>query len=197
MRISQLNLLLSPSLFLSSLIPAHCLQCWPSIEYHQSATPKLYKSALTPSNLTTDNYKTLTAKRAAAEERYDEALKEIAWAAKLEALRQQELEKEWLWLEAEEKEQLQLEAKEKERQLDLKKKEQENIMERKCLDNLEKEKEKEDEENENLLAAAGIQSGKDGDSESDPVDPKTVAMAELRRRCKIAEGKKKAGSTET
>ncbi|PBK75380.1 hypothetical protein ARMSODRAFT_970050 [Armillaria solidipes] len=122
---------------------------------------------------------------ATVEERYDEAavkvkeawtevlrLKEVAHAAKLEALRQQELEKEQLWLEAEEKQWLRLEAEEKQ------------------------ERERQDEENENLLVAADIPSGEDGDSESDPMDLKTVAMAELRKRQRIAEGKKKAGSVE-
>ncbi|PBK71029.1 hypothetical protein ARMSODRAFT_1017798 [Armillaria solidipes] len=106
-----------------------------SIEYCQSTTLEPYESAPTPTNLTAEDYKALTAKRAAAEEKYDEAvskheewkamkvkevwaevlrLKEVAWAAKLETLRQQELEKEWLRLEAEEKEWLQLEAEEKE-----------------------------------------------------------------------------------
>ncbi|KAK0432108.1 hypothetical protein EV421DRAFT_1924530 [Armillaria borealis] len=178
-----------------------------SNEYHLSMTPKLYESALTPPDLTTEEYKALTAERAIEEERYDEAvskhegwkamkakeawaealqLKEAAQAAKLEVLRQQELQKE--------KEQLRLEAEERQRKLELEeamaKKEQEEAAANKKQDDLDREKERQDEENENLLVAAG----EEGDSESDPTDPKTAVMAELRKRCRIAEGKKKAGS---
>ncbi|PBK61668.1 hypothetical protein ARMSODRAFT_981419 [Armillaria solidipes] len=180
-------------------------------KYHQSATSEPYESALI-----SDEYKALTDEWIAAEERYDEAVsrheewktarakeawteklrvKEEAPAAKLEALRQQELEKE--------KEQLQLEAKEEQQQLDLKQKELEEAtakaaleaaMVKKALDDLVKAKEKEDEDNEKLLAAARIVlSGKDGNSELDLMDPKTVAMAELRKRRKIAERKKAGG----
>ncbi|PBK65752.1 hypothetical protein ARMSODRAFT_1022181, partial [Armillaria solidipes] len=187
-----------------------------SIEYRQSATPEPYESAPTPADLTAEDYKALTVERVAAEERYDEAvskheewkamkakearaevlrLKEVARAAKLEALRQQELEKE--------KERLRLEAEEKQRKLDLEKKEQEEkkaleeAAAKKVVDDLAKAKEKADEDNEKLLAVAGfVPSGEEGDSESDPADPKTVAMAELRKRRRIAEGKKKAGSAD-
>ncbi|KAK0430295.1 hypothetical protein EV421DRAFT_1913100 [Armillaria borealis] len=78
----------------------------------------------------------------------------------------------------------------------------EAAMAKKVLDDLakakEKAKEKKDEDNEKLLVAAGIvPSGEERDSESDPVDRKTVAMAKLRKRCRIAEGKKKAGSMDS
>ncbi|PBK62703.1 hypothetical protein ARMSODRAFT_980541 [Armillaria solidipes] len=201
-----------------------------SNEYRLSVTPEPYESAPTPPDLTAEEYKALTAERAAEEERYDEAvgkhegwkamkakearaealrLKEVARAAKLEALKRQELEKEKekerLQLEAEEKERLRLEAEEKQRKLDLEKREREEDAAKKALEEAaakkkqdDLERERQDEENENLLAAAGIPpSGEDGDSESDPADPKTAAMAELRKKCKIVEGKKKAGSAET
>ncbi|KAK0449942.1 hypothetical protein EV421DRAFT_1899430 [Armillaria borealis] len=100
-------------------------------------------------------------------------------AAKLEVLRQQELQKE--------KEQLRLEAEERQRKLEL-----EEAMANKKQDDLDREKERQDEENKNLLVAAG----EEGDSESDLMDPKTAAMAELRKRRRIAEGKKKVGSAE-
>ncbi|KAK0446611.1 hypothetical protein EV421DRAFT_1901459 [Armillaria borealis] len=104
-----------------------------SNEYRLSTTPKPYESAPTPKDLMAEEYRVLTVEQATMEERYDEAvikhegwkatkakearaeklrLKEEAHAAKLEALRQQELEKEQLWLEEEEKEQLRLETKE-------------------------------------------------------------------------------------
>ncbi|SJL05248.1 uncharacterized protein ARMOST_08614 [Armillaria ostoyae] len=88
----------------------------------------------TSTDLNVKEYKALTVERVAIEGRYNDVvdkhkewkankakeaqaealrLKEAAWAAKLEVLKQQELEKEQLWLEAEEKEWLQLEAKEK------------------------------------------------------------------------------------
>ncbi|PBK70295.1 hypothetical protein ARMSODRAFT_974267 [Armillaria solidipes] len=70
-----------------------------------------------PEDLTAEEYKALTVEWVAVEERYDEAvLKEEAWAAKLEALKQQELEREKEWL--------QLVAEEQQWQLDLVKKEQ-------------------------------------------------------------------------
>ncbi|KAK0430296.1 hypothetical protein EV421DRAFT_1913101 [Armillaria borealis] len=94
-------------------------------KYHQSATPEPYESAPTSIGLTSDEYKALTNKRITMEERYNEAVSRHeewkaakakgAWAAKLEVLRQQELEKE--------KEQLWLEAEEKQWKLDLKQKE--------------------------------------------------------------------------
>ncbi|PBK75374.1 hypothetical protein ARMSODRAFT_970046 [Armillaria solidipes] len=174
------------------------------IEYHLSATPEPYESAPTPMDLTTEEYKTLTAEWTATEKKYDEAvgkhkewkatwakeawaeklrLKEKACAVKLEALRQQELEKE----------QLQLEAEEKQQKLDLAKKALDDLAKAK-----EKAKKKEDEENKDLLAAASIlSSGEDGNSESDPADLKAIVMAELRKRHKIAEEKKKEGSAET
>ncbi|KAK0421775.1 hypothetical protein EV421DRAFT_1746169 [Armillaria borealis] len=142
---------------------------------------------------------------AAVEERYDEVvikhegwkatkakeaqaeklrLKEEAHAAKLEALRQQELEKE----------------QEKALEEAATKKALEKATAKKTLEDLAKEKVKEleDEDNENLLVAAGIvASGEEGDSKLDSVDLKSMAMAELRRRCKIVEGKKKAGAIGT
>ncbi len=36
----------------------------------------------------------------------------------------------------------------------------------------------------------------DGDSESDPMDPKAIAMAELKRKCEIAKGKKREHTAE-
>ncbi|PBK60781.1 hypothetical protein ARMSODRAFT_982022 [Armillaria solidipes] len=187
-----------------------------SIEYRQSATPEPYESAPTPADLTAEDYKALTVERVAAEERYDEAvskhkewkamkakearaealrLKEVARAAKLEALRQQELEKE--------KERLRLEAEEKQQKLDLEKKGTggekalEEAAAKKVADDLAKAKEKVDEDNEKLLAVTRfVPSGEEGDSESDLADLKTVAMAELRKRRRIAEGKKKAGSAD-
>ncbi|SJL06761.1 uncharacterized protein ARMOST_10103 [Armillaria ostoyae] len=201
-----------------------------SNEYCLSTTPEPYESAPTPPDLTAEEYKALTAERAAEEEKYDEAvgkhegwkaikakeaqaealrMKEAARAAKLEVLKQQELEKEKerLRLEAEEKKRLRLEAKEKQWKLDLEKKKQEEVAAKKALeeaaakkkqDDLDRERARQDEENEDLLAAAGVPpSGEDGDSKSDPADPKTAAMAELRRKRKIAERKKKAGSAET
>ncbi|SJL07240.1 uncharacterized protein ARMOST_10583 [Armillaria ostoyae] len=164
-----------------------------SNEYRLSTTPEPYESAPMPPNLTAEEYKALTAERAAEEERYDEAVgKHEGWkamkakeaqAAKLEVLRQQELEKE--------KEQLWLEAEERQWKLDLEKKEQEEAAAKKASeeaaakkkqDDLDRERERQDEENEDLLAAAGVPpSGEDGDSELDP----------------IAEGKKKARSTES
>ncbi|KAK0447946.1 hypothetical protein EV421DRAFT_1900599 [Armillaria borealis] len=177
-----------------------------SIKYHQFTTP-----------LGHTNCEVLTAEWDAAEAKYEEAvskhekwkamkakeawaealrLKEVARSAKLEALRQQALEKKWLRLEAEEKEQLWLEDEEK--QWRLKQKELVEAMAKKVLDDLVKAKEKEDEDNEKLLAAAGfVPSSEEGDSESDPTDLKAVATAELRKRHKIAEGKKKVGSAET
>ncbi len=55
----------------------------------------------------------------------------------------------------------------------------------------EKENKKEDEANELMLQVAGAPSASDRDAEQDPADPKTVTMAELKRRCKITKGKKK------
>ncbi|KAK0429987.1 hypothetical protein EV421DRAFT_1939470 [Armillaria borealis] len=175
-----------------------------SNKYRLSTTPKPYELAPMPPDLTAEEYKALTAEQAAEEERYDDAvskhegwkamkakeawvealqLKEAARAAKLEVLRQQELEKE--------RERLRLEAKERQWKLELEeamaKKEQEEAAAKKKQDDLDREKERQDEENENLLVAAG----EEGDSESDPMDPKTAAMAELRKRRRIAEGKKK------
>ncbi|PBK72218.1 hypothetical protein ARMSODRAFT_1016197 [Armillaria solidipes] len=96
-----------------------------SNKYCLSMTPEPYESALMPRDLTAEEYRILTVKWAAMEERYDEAvdrheewkaakakkawveklrLKEETWAAKLEALKQQEKKKE--------KEQLRLEAEE-------------------------------------------------------------------------------------
>ncbi|KAK0447952.1 hypothetical protein EV421DRAFT_1900607 [Armillaria borealis] len=124
-------------------------------------------------------------------------LKEVAWAAKLEALKQQVLEKEWLRLEVEEKKRLWVETKEKQWKLDLEKGLEEATA-KKVLKDLAKAKEKADEDNEKLLAAAGfVPSGKEGDSELDLADLKTVAMDELRRRCRIAEEKKKVGPAES
>ncbi|SJL06757.1 uncharacterized protein ARMOST_10099 [Armillaria ostoyae] len=192
-------------------------------------TPEPYESAPMPEDLMAEEYKALTVKQAAAEDRYDEVvvkhkewkaakakeawaeklrLKEEACAAKLEALRQQDLEKEHLRLEVEEKEQLQLEAEEKQWKLDLEKKELEEAaakkaleeaMVKKALEDLAKEKAKEleDKENENLLAATRIASDEEGDSKLDPGDLKTIAMAELRKRCEIAQGKKKVGTART
>ncbi|SJK99875.1 uncharacterized protein ARMOST_03186 [Armillaria ostoyae] len=201
-----------------------------SNEYRLSTTPEPYESAPTPPDLTAEEYKALTAERATEEERYDEVvgkhevwkamkakeawvealwLKEAARAAKLEVLKQQELEKEkeQLRLEAEEKERLQLEAEEWQQKLDLEKKEQEEAVAKKEQEeatakkkqnDLDRERERRDEENEDLLAAASVPpSGEDGDSELDPADPKTAAIAELKRKRKIAEGKKKMGSVES
>ncbi|SJL12783.1 uncharacterized protein ARMOST_16214 [Armillaria ostoyae] len=124
------------------------------------------------------------------EERYDEAMsRHEEWKtakakeAQAEKLRQKlEKEKKRLWLE----------AKEEQRKLDLAKKEQEKAMAKKIL-----EKEKKDEDNEKWLAATSHQlSGSERDSESDPADLKTNAMVKLRRRHRIAEGKKKKRSVE-
>ncbi len=60
----------------------------------------------------------------------------------------------------------------------------------------EKEKAKEDEVNELALQAAGAPSVSDGDSEMDPADLKTAAIAELRRRSAITKRKKRAHTAE-
>ncbi len=115
-------------------------------------------------------------------------------------------ENEWLQLEAKEREkELALErerqeAMERQHLADLKEKEE--ATEHKQLEDLEakekeekeREKEKADEANELALQAAGALSASDGDTEVDPVDPKTVAMAELRNRRAITEGKKRVHS---
>lgn len=59
-----------------------------------------------------------------------------------------------------------------------------------------KQKEKKDEVNKLVLQAAGAPLVSDGDSEVDPADLKTAAMAKLRRKCKIAKGKKRVETME-
>ncbi len=119
---------------------------------------------------------------------------------RVEVLRQQKLEAERKAEEQrQEEEQLQLEAK-KEKALALEREKQEAAEHQRLADLKEKkvkEKEKEDEANEIALQAAGAPSASDGDSEVDPADPKTATMAELRRRCRITKGKKKADGPES
>ncbi|KAK0449356.1 hypothetical protein EV421DRAFT_1732628 [Armillaria borealis] len=135
-----------------------------------STTPEPYKPAPTPADLSIEDYEVLTAEQDTMEARYEEAAEE----------------KERLWLE------------DKEKQQRLKQKVLAEAMVKKVLDDLAKAKEKEDEDNEKLLAATRfVPSGEEGDSKSDLMDLKAVAMAKLRKRHKIAEGKKKVGSVET
>ncbi len=116
----------------------------------------------------------------------------LAWQLKVEALKQEKIEAERKVEEQrQEEEWLQLEA-EKEKELALEREKQEAV-ERQQLADLkeqeEKEKEKEDEANELALQASGALLVSDGDTEMDPADPKTAAMAELRKRRKNAKGK--------
>ncbi len=72
--ILQLNLVLSPSfLFLSNLLSSSFEMLAP-IEYCDSVTPEPYELAPTPPELSFEDYKVLTEKRAAAEEHYEEAV---------------------------------------------------------------------------------------------------------------------------
>ncbi|SJL06731.1 uncharacterized protein ARMOST_10073 [Armillaria ostoyae] len=159
------------------------------IKYHLSITSKPYKLASTPVDLNAEEYKALTVERVTAEERYDNAMgkhKEWKTMKTKEAQAEQKLEKEWLWLE----------VKEQQQRLDLEKKVLEETIARKELDDLAKAKK--NEENEKCLVATGHQPlGSEEDSESDLTDPKPIVMVELRRRHKIAEGKKKDEFTET
>ncbi len=92
------------------------------------------------------------------------------------------------------------EATERQHLADLKEKEE--APEHKRLEDLEakekeekeREKEKADEVNKLALQVAGAPSVSDGDTEVDPADPKTVAMAELRNRWAITKGKKRVHS---
>ncbi len=186
-----------------------------NIEYHQSATPEPYDSAPTPEGLTSEEYQFFTEEHAATEERHAEAVgthedwkaakaKEARLAklkldkeVRLEKLRVLKLEEE---RKAEEKrqeeERIRLEAKKAAKELQ----EREDATERKRIEDLEaekeKEKEKEDEVNKLVLVAAGAPSASNGDSEVDPVDPKTTAMAELKRRREIVKGKRRADTAE-
>ncbi len=177
------------------------------VKYRDSTTPEPYESALTPPDLSFEDYKALIEERTAAEERYEEAItRHDSWKtakakeARAEKLKQDKLarqlkvealkkEKEEAERKAEEKrleeERIRLEA-EKEEALALEKEDKER----------EKEQEKEDEANELALQAAGVLLASDGDTEADPVDPKTAAMTELRRRRSIAKGKKRAETVE-
>ncbi len=119
---------------------------------------------------------------------------EVLRQEKLEAERKVEekrLEEERLWLEAEKEKALALErekevAAEHQRLADLK--EQEKAKKKK--------KEREDEANELALLAAGAPLASDGNSKSDPTDPKAIAMAELKRKHEIAKGKKRERTAE-
>ncbi len=91
----------------------------PPIEHCDSATPEPYKLALTPVDLSVEDYEVLIEERTAMEERYKEAIsshdewkivkareakeahaeklrqdKEV-WAAKFKLFKQQKLEAEW------------------------------------------------------------------------------------------------------
>lgn len=146
----------------------------------------------------------------------------MAHLLKVEALKEKEeaerrVEEEWQAKEKrKENEWLQLEAEEREKELALERerqeatehqhladlKEKEEAREHKQLKDLEakekeekeREKGKADEANELALQVAGAPLASDGNTEVDPVDPKTVAMAELRNRRAITEGKKRAHS---
>ncbi|PBK79224.1 hypothetical protein ARMGADRAFT_1093350 [Armillaria gallica] len=115
---------------------------------------------------------------------------------RLEKLRVLKLEEEQKVDEKrQEDEQVQLEAKKAVKKL----KEREDAIECKWIEDLEakeKEKEKEDEANELALVAVGAPSASDGDSEVDLTDPKMIAMAKLRRRHKIAKGKRREETME-
>ncbi len=188
-----------------------------NIEYCQSATPEPYESTPTPEGLTSEVYRLFTEECAAAEEKRVEAIgahkdwkavkaKEAQLAklkldkeVHLEKLRVLKLEEE---RKVEEKRQedkwIRLEAEKAAKEL----KEREDAAECKQIEDLEakekeKEKEKEDEANKLALVAAGAPSASKGDTEVDPADPKTAAIAELRKRRAITEGKKRACSTES
>ncbi len=116
---------------------------------------------------------------------------------KIEALKKEKEEAERkAELKRQEDKQLLLEAEKAVREL----KEREDAAEHKQLDDLkakkDKQKEKEDEAIELALVAAGAPSASDGDSKADPVDLKTAAMAELRKRRKVTKGKKRADTAE-
>ncbi len=164
--------------------------------------------------LSFEDYKALTKERTAMEERYEEAVgRHNDWKtarakeARVEKLRQDKLacllkvealkkEKEEAERRAEEERKAEAKRKEDER-VAKELKEKEEATECKRLEDLEakeKEKEKEDEANELALQVAGAPSASDGDTEEDPADPKTAAMAELRKRRAITEGKKRAHS---
>ncbi len=115
---------------------------------------------------------------------------------KVEALKK---EKEEAERRAEEERKAEVKRKEDER-VAKELKEKEEAVERKRLEDLEakekeKEKEKEDEVNKLALQVAGAPSASDGDIEEDLADPKTAAMAKLRKRRAITKGKKRACST--
>ncbi len=118
---------------------------------------------------------------------------------KVEVLRQEKIEAERkAQQQRQEEEQLWLEAKAKEKELALEREKQEAVEHQQLADLKEQEeKEKEDEANEMALQAAGALSVSDGDSEVDPADPKTATMAELRKRHRIAKGKKKTDAPES
>ncbi len=187
-----------------------------NIKYRQSTTSEPYKSAPMPEGLTSEAYQLFTEEHAAVEEKHVEAISthedwkaakaKEAWLAKLkldkevplEKLRVLKLKEEW---KAEEKrqedEQIRLEALKAAKEL----KEREDATECKQIEDLEakkkkKEKEKEDEVNELVLVVADALSASNGDSEVDPMDPKMAAMAELKRRHKIAKGKKREETAE-
>ncbi len=214
MGISQLSLLLLPSLLFPSHIVSSSLKMSAPIEYRNSVTPKPYELAPMPPALSFEDYKALTEEWTAAEECYEEAVgrhndwktvhakearagklrqDKLARLLKVEALKK---EKEEAERRAEEERKAEAKRKEDER-VAKKLKEKEEAAEHKRLADLkekedrEKEQEKEDEANELALQAAGVPSASDGDTKADPADPKTAAMTELRRRRSIAKGKKR------
>ncbi|KAK0429704.1 hypothetical protein EV421DRAFT_1914161 [Armillaria borealis] len=124
-----------------------------STEYHLSATPEPYESALTLVGLTSEQYKVFTEESPATEEKYEEALEKLrvdkeTRAEKLKDL--QKKEEEWKVVEEKKKEEERQaailkekqEAEEKKKELDrLKVKEVADAVEKKKQDDLKKKKE--------------------------------------------------------
>ncbi|KAK0449947.1 hypothetical protein EV421DRAFT_1732176 [Armillaria borealis] len=123
-----------------------------SVEYHLSATPKPYESALTLEGLTLEQYKVFTEERAAVEEKYEEAIRahdvwktakaKEAWLEKLKVDKEVQAEKlKVLQKEEEEQKAAEEKKKEEERQVAILK-EQQDAMEKKKKDDLKKKEEK-------------------------------------------------------
>ncbi len=137
----------------------------------------------------------MTGKTTRAKEARVEKLRQdkLACLLKVEALKK---EKEEAERRVEEEQKAEAKRKEDER-VAKELKEKEEVVERKRLEDLEakeKEKEKEDEANELALQVVGALSASDGDTEENLADLKIAAMAELRKRRAITEGKKRAHS---
>ncbi|KAK0437056.1 hypothetical protein EV421DRAFT_1978720 [Armillaria borealis] len=168
MGISQLDLILSPSLRQFLLLSSLLFKMLNSTEYCLSATPEPYESAPMLESLTSEQYKIFTEERTAMEEKYEEAIgahevwkaakAKEAWLEKLRADKEaraeklkilQKEEEEWKVAEEKRKEEEKhtailkekQEAEEKRKELDrLKVKEVADAAEKKKQDDLKKKK---------------------------------------------------------